>query len=73
MNEQSRLFPLRGDEWYFHTGTTPDGRQVIAGLLCPFVVAYFFNPDGSFESVERRPVASLTDKEPPYFTSAPEV
>jgi hypothetical protein len=73
MSEHPRLFPLRGDEGYFHTGTTPDGRQVVAGLLCPFVAAYFFRPDGSFESVEKRPVAFFADKDPPYRIFAPEV
>lgn len=39
----------------FFTGTAADGRQVLMGLLCPEVVAYFFAPDGSFLQREACP------------------
>jgi hypothetical protein len=52
---ENRLFPITsyGDD--FVTGVCADGRQVVMGLLCPHVVAYFFDPDGRLVGDEHRP------------------
>lgn len=39
----------------FWTGGTSDSRQVVMGLLCPHLVAYFFSSEGHFMEVEARP------------------
>src|SRR5262249_54108463 len=39
----------------FHVGRLRDGRQVLLGLLCPEVVAYFFGAEGTLVSVQRQP------------------
>ncbi len=49
------VFSIRGYEEDFDTGRTGDGRQVVLGLLCPSLVAYFFTPDGGLIGREVRP------------------
>jgi hypothetical protein len=49
-----RLFPLQGYGDDFVTGVCADGRQVVMGLLCPYLVAYFFAPDGRLLEDEDR-------------------
>ncbi len=48
------MFNIRGYEHDFYTGCTGDGRQVVLGLLCPSLVAYFFSPDGGLMGREVR-------------------
>ena len=43
-----------GNPYDFQTGLTKDGRQVVMGLLCPNLVAYFFSADGVLLDPERR-------------------
>ena len=58
---EDRLFALnfgggQGDGYAgdLVTGICADGRQVVMGLLCPNLVAYFFNPKGDLLGGERR-------------------
>jgi hypothetical protein len=54
---EDRLFPLnfRGvDAGGPVTGVCADGRQVVMGLLCPNLVAYFFDPKGDLLHEEHR-------------------
>ncbi|HEY7155408.1 MAG TPA: hypothetical protein VH575_15710 [Gemmataceae bacterium] len=48
-----RLFPIR--KYDYATGLCDDGRQVVMGLLCPHLVAYFFDPQGNLLAKESRP------------------
>jgi hypothetical protein len=50
-----RLFTVNGYGDDFFTGVCSDGRQVVMGLLCPEVVAYFFDAEGRLLGDERRP------------------
>ena len=52
---EDRQFPLTGYGDEFVTGACPDGRQVVMGLLCPHLVAYFFDPAGRLLGDEHRP------------------
>ncbi len=47
------MFTLKGYE-DFRCGVTSDSRQVIIGLLCPHLVAYFFSSEGVLLSREER-------------------
>lgn len=51
---QPRRYPIRGYDEDFVTGITRSGSQVLMGLLCPHVVAYFFSPEGALERRELR-------------------
>jgi len=51
----NRLFPIQGYCDEFVTGTCANGRQVVMGLLCPHLVAYFFDPNGELLCDELRP------------------
>lgn len=46
-----QIYPYAGD---FHTGRLRDGRQVLLGLLCPELVAYFFDERGHMLTGARR-------------------
>jgi hypothetical protein len=56
-----QLFPIQ--PYDFETGTCADGRQVVMGLLCPHLVAYFFDPQGNLLRREQR----LWNKPAPRF------
>jgi hypothetical protein len=66
---KTRLFPIRPDPDFF-TGVCDDGRQVIIGLLCPELVAVFFDGKGNHLGCEERPwsaaVGKLAGRKPPY-------
>jgi hypothetical protein len=47
-----RLFTIQPGD--FDTGVCSDGRQVVMGLLCPHLVAYFFDLEGNVLGGERR-------------------
>ncbi|MFO0964158.1 MAG: hypothetical protein U0793_01040 [Gemmataceae bacterium] len=51
----TRLFPIQGYGDEFSTGVCADGRQVVMGLLCPHLVAYFFDRKGKLLGDEHRP------------------
>jgi hypothetical protein len=48
------LYPLQYDP-DFETGFCADGRQVVMGLLCPCLVAYFFDANGIWIGKEINP------------------
>lgn len=51
---EDQLFPITGYGDEFVTGLCSDGRQVVMGLLCPHLVAYYFDRDGRLVEGERR-------------------
>ena len=54
VHESKRMFCLESYDDEFHTGLCADGKQVIMGLLCPYVMAYFFDQDGHFSGASRQ-------------------
>ncbi|HWT00958.1 MAG TPA: hypothetical protein VN256_11990 [Pyrinomonadaceae bacterium] len=50
----NECYSIRGYGDDFETGTTSEGQQVLMGLLCPYIVAYFFSSDGALVGGERR-------------------
>jgi hypothetical protein len=52
---ENRLYPIQNQGYDFFTGVCDDGRQVVMGLLCPHVVAYFFDAQGNLLADEHRP------------------
>lgn len=75
----TRLFRLQVYETDFSTGVCADGRQAVLGLLCPHLIAYFFDRQGDLIACERRlwrrPVVSLGPDGPfsmsnPVFAAA---
>lgn len=52
---ERKIFALESYEPDFYTGTVDDGRQVIMGLLCPEVVACFFDAEGNFTGITKQP------------------
>jgi hypothetical protein len=64
---KERLFPIQGCD--YETGVCADGRQVIMGLLCPDVVAVFFDAQGTYLGCEERrwsAAGKLAGTKPPY-------
>jgi len=65
-----RLYPIRDHGGDFFTGVCGDGRQVVMGLLCPEVVAVFFDAAGNHLGCESRfwgeEAAGLAGREPIY-------
>jgi hypothetical protein len=51
---ENRLFYLDSYGDSFITGICADGRQVVMGLLCPHLVAYFFDSNGAFAGGKRQ-------------------
>jgi hypothetical protein len=49
------MYIIKGYAQDFYTGQTDNGRQVLMGLLCPDVIAYFFAPSGELLHREIRP------------------
>jgi hypothetical protein len=49
------MYQVNGYADDFYTGHARNGRQVLMGLLCPQLVAYFFSPDGTLLNCETRP------------------
>jgi hypothetical protein len=65
-----RLFQIQNDGNNFFTGVCDGGRQVVMGLLCPEIVAFFFNTAGDLIEQQARPwseaAAQLAGRELPY-------
>jgi hypothetical protein len=66
MKDEERLYPIAPDESYFSAGITPDGEQVLMGLFCPDLIAFFFDSEGNVLRVENRPLDCLHEARPPY-------
>lgn len=45
-------YTIQNNKIYFWTGRDQDHKQIIMGLLAPYVVVYSFNPDGSYHKRE---------------------
>jgi len=62
------LFPVQAYD--YHTGVCADGRQVVMGLLCPALVAFFFDQHGHLLCCEQRPwseeATALAGEQPPF-------
>ncbi len=69
-----RLFPIQAYD--YETGVCADGRQVVMGLLCPELVAFFFDAQGNLVSREGRHWSDAAGKiaghQPPYHISSDE-
>ncbi len=62
-----RRYPILSQECYgFFAGVTANQQQVLMGLLCPDLVALFFDPEGNLLSTEHRPVEFFQGIAPPY-------
>jgi hypothetical protein len=48
------IFTLQSCEDEFYTGSAKDGTQVLMGLLCPYIVTYYFNADGVLMNGKRQ-------------------
>ncbi len=65
--DAERRYPINSHETYFFfAGRTHDKRQVLMGLLCPDLVAFFFDAGGNLLNVEHRPVSFFQGVTPPY-------
>jgi hypothetical protein len=54
MRGEERLYSIRHDQGYFDAGMTADGRRVLMGLYCPYLVAIFFDSSGNLLGHEVR-------------------
>ena len=66
METLERRYAIKPNEGYFSAGVTPVGEQVLMGLFCPNLVAFYFDRDGSLIRSENRPVPFFHDVSPPY-------
>jgi hypothetical protein len=66
----TRLYSIKNDGHDFFTGRCADGRQVVMGLLCPKLVAVFFDNKGAYLGCEERrwsaEAGKLAGRKPPY-------
>jgi hypothetical protein len=65
-----RLFPIQAYD--YETGVCTDGQQVVMGLLCPELVAFYFDSQGNLLGREGRRWSDAAGKiagdRPPYHT-----
>lgn len=55
-----RTYPIQSHDAYgFHAGMTADHRQVLIGVTCPYLVAFFFDVEGNFACGQRRKLEFL--------------
>ena len=54
------------DSYGFYTGLTPNDEQVLMGLFCPDLVAFYFDREGNLLRTDRRPVPFFQGVTPPY-------
>jgi hypothetical protein len=65
--DAERRYPIKSHEaYFFFSGRTPDNRQVLMGLFCPNLIAFFFDSEGKLLNVEQRPVGFFQGVTPPY-------
>ena len=55
-----RIYPIQSSS-YWYAGHTRDGRQVLYGLLCPSLVAYFFSERGDLIDVQQQHLEFLEE------------
>ena len=64
---EDRRYRIKTHESYgFWTGITPDRSQVLMGLGCPDLIAFFFDTEGNLLHVERRSIEFFRCVIPPY-------
>ncbi len=61
-----RLYPIQDHGYDFRTGSVGDGREVIMGLLCLYLVAFFFDPKGNYLETQKRVLHFMKRHQPPY-------
>jgi hypothetical protein len=65
--ERERRYPIKTHESYgFFAGVTPDKTQVLMGLCCPNLVAFFFDSKGGLLKLEKRSITFFQSVTPPY-------
>jgi hypothetical protein len=66
-SRRERRYPIQSHEsYFFYAGVTPDDQQVLMGLCCPNLVAFYFDAEGNLLKVAERPVAFFQGVVPPY-------
>jgi len=66
-HDAERRYPINSHAGhFFFAGVTLDKRQVLMGLFCPNLVAFCFDAEGNWLSVEQRPVGFFQGVTPPY-------
>jgi hypothetical protein len=66
-SQSERRYPIKSHASYcFYTGVTSGGRQVLMGLFCPDLLAFFFDAEGNLLGVDDRPVPFFRGVPPPY-------
>jgi hypothetical protein len=64
---RERRYPIRShDGYFFYTGRTRDDGQVLMGLFCPDLVAFYFDLEGNLLRSGRRPVPFWQGVNTPY-------
>jgi hypothetical protein len=66
IKHEERRYPIKPDEGYFEAGITNNHEQVLFGLLCPDLVAFFFDSEGNLLRIEKRTLDFFHDVQPPY-------
>lgn len=67
VKRQERRYAIKSeDAYYLYAGVTPDKRQVLMGLACPNLVAFFFGLEGNLLGTEQRPIPFFQRVTPPY-------
>ncbi len=58
--DRSYLYAIQTHEdSFFHAGLAGDGRSVLMGLLCPYLVSIFFDAEGNLLEVQKRSLEFL--------------
>src|SRR5262245_44577771 len=61
-----RRYAIGSDQGYFYAGVTLDNEQVLMGLFCPNLVAFYFDLDGNLLRTDQRQVPFFRNVTPPY-------
>lgn len=65
-NHERRYAIQSHDGYFFYTGFAPNDEQVLMGLFCPNLVAFYFDLEGSLLRCSQRPVPFFQGVAPPY-------
>ena len=64
---ERRLYRIKPDEGYFfYADVTPDNKQVLMGVYCPNLIAFFFDSDGNLLSFHQRSLGVEHPHDGPY-------
>lgn len=65
--EHERRYAIQPqDAYFFYTGVTPNSEQVLMGLFCPNLLAFYFDLEGNLLRINKRPVPFFQSVNPPY-------